>query len=75
MQHPPRCGRGGPKDGSSKEEIEVGSSKKDSRSKAACGSKDMCGSKTMKENKESAKTKAKDVAFIVLQEYESNELS
>ena len=45
------------KDSSSKKEIEVGCSNKDSRSKAACGSKDLCGSKTSKENKESAEQK------------------
>ena len=55
------------KDSSSKKEIEVGSSKKGSRSKAACGSKDLSGSKTTKENKESAKTQEKYNILIVLQ--------
>ena len=43
-----------------KKEIEVGSCKKDSRIKAACGSK------TMEENKESAETEEKDITFFVL---------
>ena len=47
------------KDSSSKKEIEHSSSKKDSRSKAACDSKDLCGSKTKKENKKVQKYKKK----------------
>ena len=39
------------KSSSSKKEIEVGSSKKDSRIKTTCSSKDLCGSKTIKENR------------------------
>ena len=39
------------KGGVRKKEIEVGSSKKDSRIEATCGSRDLCGSKTLKEKK------------------------
>ena len=59
---------------SSKKEIEDGSSKKHSRSKAACSSKDLCGSKTTKENKESANTEEKTSPLLCYRNFDINEL-
>ena len=62
------------KDSSSKKEIEHSSSKKGSRSKAACDSKDLCGSKTKKENKK-VQTRKRDHFYCASNLYEINEFT
>ena len=56
---------------SSRQEVEVGSSKTDSRINATCGSKDLCGSKTKRKTKKVRKTEGTDITFIVLQKMRS----